>query len=459
MVKLLRIFPFLFLAVLANVSPLHITAQSIPQLDLDVAEAQGLISYEAHGRGYASGAMIDLTVTNLSDSPLDVVIPPGMRFVPTDALQAAASALSENQGSRLETFYAQLDAKPKDFFAGNHEKDFLITVQAAGSQIGVVGTQRVLMFSGGSDRQPFDEVVALAHETQTTIIEAYCANAHLDNPSESTFFSAVSPPEDDLTRLMRYYSEQNQFVSLIALQIATWIITDDVDMEFLISVGYEPTTEELHEALYLLQDAGIDISNKQLGQTALPPRSPMPINPADGSTTTNPQPTLTWTSANGAVSYDVALDIVDGNPPPNIFTGYSVGTTFKPPAPLYAATYYWAVRTVNSSGVHSPWSATQSFTLLSTANSAPVQTLHTIHEPTLHWNPVTWATAYQVEISDTGNFIGYTIMSDVLSPEELSWVTDYLGNGTWFWHVRARKLDGISWGSWSTAETFLVLVP
>jgi hypothetical protein len=259
---------------------------------------------------------------------------------------------------------------------------------------------------------------------------------------------------------MSFYSDQNLTVSLIALQIATWIITDDVDMDFLISVGYGPTTEELYEALYLLQDAGIDVSNKQLGQTPLPPRlAPVPISPVDDSTTTNVQPTLTWRPVNGAVTYEVALDIVYGEPPPNIFMGYAVGTTFKPPAPLYPATYYWAVRAIYGSGTASPWSLTQSFTLLSTTNAAPVRTLYTTHQPTLVWNRVSWATAYQVEVSDTSNFTGYVIQSDVLSPQELSWVTDYLGNGTWFWHVHALKADGVTWGSWSNTETFLVLVP
>jgi hypothetical protein len=447
MTKILRILTLFFLAILAVASPPDTTAQGVRRLSLDVAENEGLISYEAHGRGYASGGTVDLTVTNLSGSPLEVVIPPGMLFLPAGA---AASALSENRGTVLKPTYAQLDVKQKAFFANNPQNEGLLPT--AGSQglgaAGEVGAgDFVMCFSCGATLEPLEP------ETQNVIIEAYCVNAHLDNPSESTLLRAFSPPEDDFTRLMRFYSAQNQPASVIALQIATWIITDDVDMDFLIAVGYEPTPQELDEAINLLLDAGIDISGKQLG-----PR-PALIAPADGSTTTNPQLTMTWTPISGAVSYEVALDIVNGTPTPNIFSGYSVGTTFKPPAPLYAATFYWAVRGVNRNGNPFPWSDTRSFTVLSLPNAAPVRNLYTTHQPRLTWNHVSWATGYQVQISKTSNFTGNTIISDVLSPDELFWVTDYLGNGTWFWHVRARRTDGVTWGSWSAAEPFHVFVP
>src|SRR5690348_8638857 len=115
MVKLLRIFIFFFLAALTIIAPLYVAAQDVPQLDLDVAAAQGLVSYEARGRGYASGAMIDLTVTNLSDSSLDVVVPAGMRFVPTATAQATTYALSKNQGTLLKPFFARIDTKQSSF--------------------------------------------------------------------------------------------------------------------------------------------------------------------------------------------------------------------------------------------------------------------------------------------------------------------------------------------------------
>lgn len=447
MAKVLRILTFLFLAVLAIASSPDTSAQSIPRLSLDVAENQGLISYTAHGRGYASGGTIDLTVTNLSGNPLEVVIPPGMRFVPAGEEQTIANRVSENQAAVSDPFSAQIDAKQKAFFASSPQYGGLLPT-AASQSLGAVGADDFVMcFSCGATLEP------LVLETKNAIIEAYCLNAHLDNPGESTFLRAFSPPEDDFTRLMRFYSAQAQPASVMALQIATWIITDDVDMEFLISVGYEPTLQELDEAIELLLGAGIDISGKKLG-----PR-PMLIAPTDGSTTTSSQPILTWTPISGAVSYEVALDIVNGTPNPNIFSGFSVGATFKPPAPLYAATFYWAVRGINRNGVPFPWSNTQSFTVLSPPNATPVRNLYTAHQPTLTWNHISWATAYQVEISRTNNFTGNTIISDVLSPEELFWVTDYLGNGTWFWHVRARRSDGVTWGAWSATEPFHVFVP
>jgi uncharacterized repeat protein (TIGR01451 family) len=188
----------------------------------------------------------------------------------------------------------------------------------------------------------------------------------------------------------------------------------------------------------------------------VPPGIPTPLSPANGSTITNAQPILSWTSAPGAVSYEVALDII--NPPSAVYTGYNVGTTFKPPVALYAVTYYWAVRGVNSSGTASPWSAVFSFTLDSTPGSAPARTAFSTNNPTLSWNTVSWAIAYQVEVSRSSSFTNAVITSGVLSPLNLSWASATLGNGVWFWRVRARKPDG-TWGPYSAPETFAIIVP
>jgi uncharacterized repeat protein (TIGR01451 family) len=188
----------------------------------------------------------------------------------------------------------------------------------------------------------------------------------------------------------------------------------------------------------------------------VPPGTPTPLSPANGSTITNAQPMLSWTSAPGAASYEVALDIID--PPSAVYTGYNVGTTFKPPAPLYAVTYYWSVRAINSSGTASPWSTVFSFTLDSTPGSAPARTAFSTNSPTITWNTVSWAIAYQVEVSRSSTFTTGVIASDVLSPLNLSWVSDTLGNGVWFWRVRARKPDG-TWGPYSAAETIAIIVP
>ena len=80
--------------------------------------------------------------------------------------------------------------------------------------------------------------------------------------------------------------------------------------------------------------------------------------PANNATGVQLSPTLSWTAATGAVSYDVALSTT--NPPGVVATGIT-GTSYAVSGPLASGTkYYWYVITHNCSGASQ--SPTWSFT-------------------------------------------------------------------------------------------------
>jgi uncharacterized repeat protein (TIGR01451 family) len=84
--------------------------------------------------------------------------------------------------------------------------------------------------------------------------------------------------------------------------------------------------------------------------------APVLVSPANGSTGASLTPTLVWTAASGASSYDVNFG-TSSTPP---FVMNTVSTSFTPGALLANTTYFWRIVSKNSGG--STTSPTWSFT-------------------------------------------------------------------------------------------------
>lgn len=76
------------------------------------------------------------------------------------------------------------------------------------------------------------------------------------------------------------------------------------------------------------------------------PDGPAPVSPVNGATAVNLAPTLSWTPASGATSYDVYLGTA--SPPP--FAANTTNTSYLPAALNSSSTYYWQVIAKNSYG-------------------------------------------------------------------------------------------------------------
>jgi hypothetical protein len=104
-----------------------------------------------------------------------------------------------------------------------------------------------------------------------------------------------------------------------------------------------------------------------ISQAGAPPAAPAGLNPPDGASGIDLNPTLSWSPVSGAASYDVYFGTT--SPPP--LTGNTPGNSISVPSTLQIATaYYWSVTAKNSNGSSS--SGIAQFTTVGGSNQAPV---------------------------------------------------------------------------------------
>ncbi len=111
--------------------------------------------------------------------------------------------------------------------------------------------------------------------------------------------------------------------------------------------------------------ASVYVPNIQV-PAAPPPPTPGPFNlasPANGSTTANRTPTLSWSSSAGAATYDVKVATDSGLTSVVTSQNGLVGTSWVVPAAalIYNTQYFWGVTAVNSNGTTASTPAAFSF--------------------------------------------------------------------------------------------------
>lgn len=89
-------------------------------------------------------------------------------------------------------------------------------------------------------------------------------------------------------------------------------------------------------------------------------------------------------------------------------------------------------------------------------NAAPYRNVYRTPTPLLEWGAVTWATGYEVQVSDSQTFRVAVYSSDNIQADTLAVTTSPLENGVYYWRVRAQRSDG-SWSAWSATDSFVIL--
>ena len=174
-----------------------------------------------------------------------------------------------------------------------------------------------------------------------------------------------------------------------------------------------------------------------------------PTGPVSSST-----PTLSWTKAVGATSYEVQVDNASDFSSPN----YSVSTTNNravPTAHLPNGDVFWRVRSV-ASGTTSIWAGEQ-ITIDASAPPTPVSpvgdtTLEPNEPPLLSWSAVVGAVGYDIEVDVDGDWISassYTALGTTFM------IPTPQAAGGWSWRVRAQRGSGMV-TLWSDAATYQV---
>jgi hypothetical protein len=129
------------------------------------------------------------------------------------------------------------------------------------------------------------EVIYLDTNVEISVeIDVACADYWKDVPhSLDTFATVLPPPEDDVTRLMRYLEDTKdldfEYTFYSVVQAAVWIITSDSTYSGLgrlvvSSTNFgvrSPSTRMIDEeaaarAMFLVHNAGIDITTKKIWQ-------------------------------------------------------------------------------------------------------------------------------------------------------------------------------------------------
>lgn len=82
--------------------------------------------------------------------------------------------------------------------------------------------------TGGGTYAPSDDIVIPASGTATYVLNAFCAEFHKDNPSESTHFTLRSP---DVTLACIAKQSVKSRLSVEATQAAVWMHTDGLTYE------------------------------------------------------------------------------------------------------------------------------------------------------------------------------------------------------------------------------------
>ena len=126
-----------------------------------------------------------------------------------------------------------------------------------------------------------------------------------------------------------------------------------------------------------------------------------------------------------------------------------------------STTNFYRVRAYRvSDGQFSAYSnvATGRTHLCSSPGAAPARTYFTASTPTLTWNRVSWATEYEIQVDSALTFTMPLNFTATVPSSTLEVTTTSLPDGTYYWHVRAKKPDG-TWGAWSAIESFVVAAP
>ncbi len=189
------------------------------------------------------------------------------------------------------------------------------------------------------------------------------------------------------------------------------------------------------------------------------PSVPSLSSPANAATNVSTAPTLSWTAATAATTYNLQVS-TSNTFTTNLVDLTGLTTTSRAISGLANSTiYYWRVSSTNSTGT-SAWSTVRSFTtaaplaipvaptLSSPANAAT----NVSRTPTMSWNAVTGAATYEIQISTVNTFATVTFGRTGLTARSIR-VTPQLASLTgYFWRVRAVNAAGT--GPWSAVRSF-----
>lgn len=199
--------------------------------------------------------------------------------------------------------------------------------------------------------------------------------------------------------------------------------------------------------------------------TTAKPASPLPLVPPDMAGAQPPSLSLMWRSAVGATSYHIQLATDSFFVSGIVLNDSTLADTSVNVNGLANGTkYYWHVQAKNDSGVSS-WSNIWSFTTIIAPPPAPMLLLpadHAINQnisPVLKWNTSVRAASYHIVVATDSNFVNGIVLTDSTLTDTTQALSPLAFSTTYYWHVRAKNIGGLS--PWSVRRSFttVVLIP
>ena len=193
-------------------------------------------------------------------------------------------------------------------------------------------------------------------------------------------------------------------------------------------------------------------------QTANPPSVPSLLAPANNALIKDLTPLLNWTKSSGATFDHYQIEMAD-NPdftgPVDVDVPGIDNHSYTPSSDLNTNTkYYWHVRSFNTAGDYSVWSAARSFreAILPPDLSSPISGI-TVgdRKPVFDWTDVTGATNYKLQVS-TNNSFSSPVLNLNVTPSTYTPVVNLAANKLFYWRVKTLGPNGPS--EWSDVETF-----
>ena len=193
------------------------------------------------------------------------------------------------------------------------------------------------------------------------------------------------------------------------------------------------------------------------------PDRPTPTSPAFNEVVNDATPLFQWTAIGDAASYILQIDKNVFFASPDRVTYPGIGTNqYAIPADLYDGAWYWRVAAVDAAGNQSVWSANSKVFVDYVVTPVPTQfsptdgllTSEAVH--TFDWSDEPGVKRYNIQVNSAEDFTGLMrINVNPVASEFRNGVLP-LGNGTWYWRVRAQGTDNI-WGNFQ-AIPFMIEV-
>ena len=189
-------------------------------------------------------------------------------------------------------------------------------------------------------------------------------------------------------------------------------------------------------------------------------QAPLLFAPAHAAHITQTSPVFQWSRVAAAARYEFQAGTT--NPPQGSIHSVAQAAqgpvSFSLPGPLQTTRYYWRVRSVDSAGSATPWSAPRELFVDSAASAAPRANRYTLATPGLSWGRVSGAIGYEVQVAASSAFTAPLAFSAAPGASEYAVTTAPLPNGIFYWRVRARYPGGLN-GPWSAVDSFVVDAP